>query len=96
MNLLPRQPTHLGSDETCCTAIQALTSDHQQIDQRNQGGPDAGGDQGVVDGKVVARIERWVGCFVGHPGELGQAGPEFCEADHIQRVFFTAWSGTPG
>jgi hypothetical protein len=36
-----------------------------------------------------------VGCFLGHSGELGQAGPELCEADHIRRVFFTAWSGTP-
>jgi hypothetical protein len=96
MNLSPRRPTYLGSDERCCTAIPALMSDHQQIDQRNQGGPDAGDDQGVVDGEVVARIERRVGCFIGHSGELGQAGLEFYDADHIQRVFFTAWSGTPG
>jgi hypothetical protein len=46
--------------------------------------------------EVVARIERRVGCFLGHSEKLGRAGRNLCEADHIRRVFFTAWSGTPG
>jgi hypothetical protein len=69
-------------------------SNQQEIDQPDQGGPDADGDQAVVGADVARWIERWLGCFLGHFGNLGQAGRNFCEADHIRRVFFTAWSGT--
>ena len=67
-------------------------SDQDEIDQGEQGGPNAGGDQGVVGTEVGLRIERrWVG-FLGHFGRLGQADASVCEADHIGWIFFTASS----
>ena len=58
-------------------------SNQDEIDQGDQGRPDAGGDQGVIDTDVGLRIERrWVG-FFGHFGRLGQAVRILSEADHI-------------
>lgn len=69
-------------------AISGLKSDQQEIDQRDQGGPDAGGDQEVIGTDVAVRIERRLAWFLAHFGGLGQAGPAFCERDHIRRSFF--------
>ena len=67
-------------------------SDQDEIDQRDQGRSDAGGDQGVIGADVALRIEQWLAGFLGHFGGLGQAGRAFCEAGHIRRIFFAAWS----
>ena len=62
-------------------------SNQQEIDQRDQGGSDAGGDQDVIGPEATAqRIEGGSGGFPGHYGGLGQAGPAFCEADHTRRI----------
>jgi hypothetical protein len=41
-------------------ALSGGDSDQKEIDQRNHGGPDAGGDQGIVRLDVAMRIERWL------------------------------------
>ena len=62
-------------------------SHQQEIDQRDQGGSDAGGDQDVIGPEATAqRIEGGSGGFPGHYGGLGQAGPVFCEADHTRSI----------
>ena len=63
-------------------------SNQDEIDQRDQGCPDTGADQGVVGADIALRIERCLVGFPGHFGGLGQAGRTFCEADHIWRFFF--------
>jgi hypothetical protein len=88
LNLLPRGHTY--------AEVSDAESNHDEIDQRNQGRADAGGDQGVVDAKVVWRTERWLVGFIGHFGGLGQASRPACEADHIGRAFFSAWSWGTG
>jgi len=37
--------------------VPSVGSDQQEIDQRNQGRADAGGDQGVVCAEVVLHVE---------------------------------------
>lgn len=34
-----------------------LGSDQQEVDQRNQGGPDAGDDQGIIGTEVVRHVQ---------------------------------------
>jgi hypothetical protein len=67
-------------------------SNQDEIDQRNQGSADAGGDQGIVGADVGLRIERCLVGFSGHFGGLGRAGRSFCELGHIRPIFFAASS----
>ena len=66
------------------------SSNQDEIEQRNQGGADAGGDQGVIGADVAPRVERCLVGFSGHFGGLGQPGRTFCELDHIRPIFFAA------
>ena len=66
-------------------------SNHEEIDQGDQGGTHAGYDQGVVGREVGFLIERWWVRFLGHSGQLRQAAGGLCEADHICRILFAAW-----
>ena len=75
---------------------QRLKSDQNEIDQRDQGRSNARRDQGVVGAGVGFRVERWLAGFRGHFGALGRGGQNFCEAHHIQRIFFTTWSPGTG
>jgi hypothetical protein len=64
-------------------------SNQNEIDQRDQGGADAGSDQGVVGLDVALRIERWLVSLPGHFRGLRRAGVAFCEAGHIRWNFFS-------
>jgi hypothetical protein len=70
-------------------------SNQDEIDQRNQGRADAGGDQGVISAEVALGFEWCALCFFGHFERLGRAGRTFCEVDHIRRGFLRAfhWNG---
>jgi hypothetical protein len=87
MNLSPRRPTYIRDGERPGRHPGA-GSNQKQIDQRDQGGPDAGSDQDVIGANVAMRIERWLARFLDHFGGLGQAHRIVCEADHIRRSFF--------
>ena len=87
LNLSPPGHTHARGDQRSDPRSQA-ESDQNEIDQRDQGRSDAGGDQGVVSADAGLRIERGSVGFSGHLGGLGQAGRVFCEARHIRPIFF--------
>ena len=87
MNLSPRRPTYIRNGERPGRRSGA-GSNQKQIDQRNQGGPDAGSDQDVIGADIAMRIERWLARFLDHFGGLGQAQRIVCEADHIRWSFF--------
>jgi hypothetical protein len=88
LNLSPRGDTHPMGRSMFRIGSRALQSNQDEIDQGDQRGPDAGGDQDVVGPDIGLRIERWWVGFSGHFRALGQRGPAFCEADHIWRNLF--------
>lgn len=69
-------------------------SNQQEIDQRDQGSPNAGSDQHIVSAEAAARIERRLVRFLRHFGFLGPAGPTSCEAGHIRWISLSL--GSPG
>jgi hypothetical protein len=59
-------------------------STQDEIDQRENGSPDSGSYQCVVDTEVRACLDRrWPG-FLGHFRDLDQVGRAFCEAGYIR------------
>jgi hypothetical protein len=91
LNLSPRGRTHLERSLASICRLSA-ESNQDEIDQRNQGGADTGGHQGIVGADVGVRIERCLVRFSGHFGGLGRAGRSFCELGHILPIFFAASS----
>jgi hypothetical protein len=91
LNLSPRGRTH-PTEEWRSICRLGAESDQDEIDQRNQGGADADGDQGIVGADVGPGIERCLLGFSGHFGGLGRAGRTVCELGHIRRIFFAASS----
>jgi hypothetical protein len=70
-------------------------SDQNEVEQREEGRSDGGGDQGEVGEDIRFGVERWLVDFLRHAGDLGQASRPFCEAGHIRPIFFKArLSGT--
>ena len=59
LNLSQAADTHVQrGDERRKAAISKLESNQQEIDQRDQGSPNACGDQHIIGAEVAARIER--------------------------------------
>ena len=78
LNLIPTWTYLIQGEWRIRAAILSLDQIRMQIDQGDQGGADAGGDQGVVGPEVGLRIERWLGTFCwAMVGGLRQAAEAF-------------------
>lgn len=61
--------------------------DQDEIDQREDRGARANGDQRIIGADVRLRDMRGSG-FVSHCDDLGQGGEALCEVDHTSAIFF--------
>ena len=95
----PARPYLYGGQARVAGRVAALIgfgwSDQNEIEQREEGRSDGGGDQREVGADVRLGVERWLVGFPSHTGDLGQVGQVVCEAGHIWPIFFNSrLSGT--
>ena len=93
MNLLPHPKTYLMAFRF--HGRSRADSGQEKIDQRDRGGTDANGNQGIVGGDIAPRIGGgWAG-FTRHLANLGGPGAVLCEQRHIWQTLLRLRNGSP-